>query len=258
MSNKKIRQETERLTAQSISGQQWRKQTLELLENTTFHTQYAQQLLERGKAKNIARIKEKISRNEPEKLAGEGKKKGSKEKVKKKPRGVETMFRTTSANHLHLSEMADAKANIMITVNSIIASILVSVLFRKLEEDERFLIPAMIFLITSLVSIIFSILVTRPNITQGTFTKEEVDSKRANLLFFGNFHSMSLGEYQAGINAMMNDSEFLYGSMTRDIYFLGKVLARKYRLLRIASNCFMVGFVLSVLSFVIAVTLFHK
>ncbi len=106
-------------------------------------------------------------------------------------------------------------------------------------------------------SIIFAILVTRPNITQGTFTKEDVEKKRANLLFFGNFHKMKLKDYQSGINAMMNDSEFLYGSMTRDIYNLGVVLGRKYRLLRITYSVFMFGFVLSILAFVIAVTMFE-
>ena len=77
-------------------------------------------------------------------------------------------------------------------------------------------------------SIIFATLVTRPNVTQGIFTKEEIELKRANLLFFGNFHEMSLTDYKVGVDAMMNDPEFLYGSMTQDIYFLGKVLARKY------------------------------
>jgi hypothetical protein len=188
----------------------------------------------------------------------EEKKKGKEDKKNKPSRGIETMFRTTSTNHLRLSEMADAKANIMITVNSIIASILVSVLFRKLEEDPRLMIPGMLFLATSLVSIIFAILVTRPNVTQGVFTKEDIDKKRANLLFFGNFYKMSLKDYQQGIDAMMQDSEFLYGSMTRDIYNLGVVLGRKYKLLRIGYSVFMIGFVVSVISFVIAVTMIPK
>ncbi len=255
--NKRIRKEKEKLTGESISRKKWRKQTLAFLEGISFHTEYAKNLLDFGKEQNIIRIKEKIGKNEKEKVAPRSRPKETKQN-QGSVRGVETMFRTTSGNHLQLSEMADTKANILMTVNSIIASILISILFRKLEEDERFLIPALLFLLTSLASIILAILVTRPNVTQGTFTKEDIEKKRANLLFFGNFHNMSLVDYQEGIDTMMKDSEFLYGSMTRDIYYLGKVLARKYRLLRIAYNFFMIGFIASVSSFVIAVTMFHK
>jgi hypothetical protein len=40
-------------------------------------------------------------------------------------RGVETMIRVTSTNHQRLSDMADNKAHIMISVNSIILSIVI-------------------------------------------------------------------------------------------------------------------------------------
>lgn len=259
--NKRVRKEYNSVCAEELSGKDWRRSTLKLLEGHQYHTDYCKTLLQAGKQKNIELLKQRIAKDE-EVIVDEPKKKkeknkeGKKEKDNVPSRGIETMFRTTSTNHLRLSEMADSKANIMITVNSIIASILVSVLFRKLEEDTRLVIPAILFLGTSLVSIIFAILVTRPNVTQGTFTKEDIEKKRANLLFFGNFHRMKLPDYQDGINAMMNDSEFLYGSMTRDIYNLGVVLGRKYRLLRITYSVFMFGFIISILSFVVAITMF--
>lgn len=252
--NKRVRKEHNSVCAEQMSNKEWRKTSLILLEKHQYHTDYCKTLLQTGKQKNINILRERIIQDQEQRAEKQSKK----EKKNNTPsRGIETMFRTTSTNHLRLSEMADSKANIMITVNSIIASILVSVLFRKLEDDTRLVIPAILFLGTSLVSIIFAILVTRPNVTQGTFTKEDIDKKRANLLFFGNFHKMKLKDYQSGINAMMNDSEFLYGSMTRDIYNLGVVLGRKYRLLRITYSVFMFGFVLSILAFVIAVTMFE-
>jgi predicted metal-dependent HD superfamily phosphohydrolase len=261
--NKQVRKEIEARFGQKIPGKLWRMKALDILNTQKFHTDYCQALLQKGKQANVARMMERIAEDakekSPKKKDGPDTTETTAEESKKKPtRGVETMFRTTSTNHLRLSEMADTKANIMITVNSIIASILVSVLFRKLEEDERLIIPAIMFLVTSLVSIVFAILVTRPNVTQGTFTEEDLTKKRANLLFFGNFHRMSLSDYQRGIDAMMADSEFLYGSMTRDIYNLGVVLGRKYKLLRVAYSFFMFGFIISVLSFAIAVTMFKK
>ena len=66
------------------------------------------------------------------------------EKSLKTGRGVETMFRLTSKNHLDLSNMADNKANIMISINSIILSVIVSVLIRKLEEYPHLIVPTLI------------------------------------------------------------------------------------------------------------------
>ena len=51
---------------------------------------------------------------------------------------------------------------------------------------------------------------------------------------------------------MMKDADYLYGSLTKDIYFLGKVLGKKYRYLRIAYSIFMYGFVVAILSFFVA------
>jgi len=178
-----------------------------------------------------------------------------KSKKSKPERGIETMFRTTSHNHILLSEMADNKANILITINSIILSIVVSVLIRKLEENPRLLIPTLLLVAVCLATTVFAILSTRPIVNQGTFTREDIHTKRTNLLFFGNFFGMRIEDYEWGMKEMMKDSEYLYGSLIKDIYYLGKVLGRKYKYLRIAYNVFMYGFVLAILSFLIAIAL---
>jgi hypothetical protein len=150
-----------------------------------------------------------------------------------------------------LSEMADNKANILITINSIILSVVVSVLVRKLEENPQLMIPTIMLVIVCLTTTVFAILATRPNVTSGRFTRDDIKNKRTNLLFFGNFHNMKVDDYEWSMKEMMKDSDYLYGSMIKDIYFLGKVLGRKYRRLRVAYNIFMFGFVLSILSFVL-------
>ena len=167
-------------------------------------------------------------------------------------RGVETMFRLTSKNHLDLSNMADNKANIMISINSIILSVIVSVLIRKLEEYPHLIAPTMIMTVVCLVTIVFAILATRPNVSKGRFTKDDIHNKKTNLLFFGNFHSMSLKDYEWGMKEMIKDPEYLYSSLIRDIYFLGAVLGKKYKMLRIAYTFFMFGFVFAVISFILA------
>jgi hypothetical protein len=104
----------------------------------------------------------------------------------------------------------------------------------------------------SLITIIFAILATRPSIPNGTFSKTEIEEKRVNLLFFGNFYRMSLVDYTDAMVKVMNDSEFLYDNLIRDVYFQGIVLGKKYRLLRVAYNIFMVGLTISVIAFIVS------
>lgn len=152
--------------------------------------------------------------------------------------------------------MADNKANIMISVNSIIISLVLSVLARKLEDWPNLILPTALLTIVCLVATIFAILAVRPNVTSGKFSREDIEGKTANLLFFGNFHQMELTDYEWGMKEMMNDSDFLYASMTRDIYYLGKVLGKKYKFLRVSYTVFMFGFAASVVSFAVAMYFF--
>ena len=162
------------------------------------------------------------------------------------------MLRLTSQNHVQLSEMADAKANILISVNAIIISVILSVLLRKLTEDPYLTIPTLIFLVSSVTTIVLAIMATRPKVNTGRFSQEDIDNKKTNLLFFGNFHKMDYETYSDAMRTMMTDADYLYGSMLQDIFVLGTVLGRKYKLLRLAYTLFMVGIIVSVLAFAIA------
>jgi hypothetical protein len=181
-----------------------------------------------------------------------GKEKEGDEKLEEPKKGIETMFRISSANHQRLSDMADNKAHIMITVNSIILSAIISLVLRRLSENQFFIIPTFILLSISLLAITFSISWQRGHQSpKGEFTREDVDTKNVNLLFFGNFYKMSLEEYTYGMEKMMDDKDFLYGSLIKDVYAQGVVLGKKYRLLRIAYNIFMFGLITSVLAFIV-------
>jgi predicted metal-dependent HD superfamily phosphohydrolase len=290
-----LRQEMELTTGREIPGATWNAGSLRLQESHHYFTAYCKALLQQQKEENIAKLKSKLEKQEEKEEKAHKKEKGAakkeavitpvataitdigngtgtvaavkeekhgkdkkkeKDKEPKPGRGVETMFRTTSTNHIRLSSMADSKAHIMISVNSIIISVILGVLFRRLEDYPNLIIPAFIFLLTGVLTIIFSVLATRPNINVGRFTKADIDSKKTNLLFFGNFHQMSLEDYTWGMTEMMKDNEYVYGSMIQDIYHLGVVLGKKYKQLRIAYNIFMFGLIISVLAFLIAALFF--
>jgi predicted metal-dependent HD superfamily phosphohydrolase len=260
--NKLMRKETEIRCNKKIDKAEWRKSTIELMEQHVFQTDYCRELLSRQKKKNLDKLREKdtapaveIKETEipPAPFATATPEMAEKKQKSDRPeKGIETMFRISSNNHQRLSDMADNKAHIMITTTSIIISVLLSMLIRKLEDNSYLVIPTMLLLTVCVVTMVFSILATRPTIPHGTFTPDDIDKKSVNLLFFGNFYRMSYMDYSDGMQRMMNDREFLYGSLTKDVYSQGVVLGRKYRLLRVAYNVFMFGIVSSVISFVIA------
>lgn len=160
------------------------------------------------------------------------------------PRGIQTLFRTTSKNHYTLNEMVDRKANIMITVNAIILSLALSdLLGEKVYADIPIVIPMVILSTASLFSIIFAVLSITPSKTQGNFTPSDVKNKKSNLLYYGNFRKMKFEDYERGMLDKLNDSDFLYSSMIKDLYYLGKTLEHKYNFIRLSLTIFLIGLV---------------
>lgn len=236
----------------AISMRDWNKRALKFLKNHQYYTSYCKELLMENKKKNIKRLKKNIEENKDDSTPAIIDKEAVKATNNLTTKGIQTMLRLTSENHMKLSDMADGKANILISVNAIIISVILSVLLRRLQVDTYLTIPTILFLASSVSTIVVAILATRPKVSLGTFSEEDIDTKKTNLLFFGNFYKSSMEEYERAMSKMMVDSEYLYGSLVKDIYQLGVVLARKYRLIRWAYNIFMVGIILSVIAFGIA------
>jgi len=241
--------------------------TLEMLETHQYYTDYCKDLLNKKKKKNMKKLKKKVSgkivdieqlpvtvtQGVPGNLSNL-----EKDKSGLMSKGIQTMLRLTSENHLKLSDMADHKANILISVNAIIISVILTVMFRKLQDEPYLTVPTIIFLAVAVGTIVISILATRPKIIGGTFTDQDILDKKTNLLFFGNFHKASFEQYNTAMRNMMVDTDYLYGSLIKDIYQLGTVLGRKYKLIRIAYNIFMIGIVVSVIAFAIAISINHQ
>src|SRR5690606_23025782 len=247
-----LRRELDILCLKKYSPKEWLDENIQLLsEKHQFYTDYALKNWQSQKDINISKLKRK-----KEKLTLKSNTEDLKNQLKNEnpERGIQTFFRVALKNHIKLSEIADTKANILLSVNAIIISLVLSNLISKLDSPSNnyLIIPTLIFTISSVVSMVLSVIATRPNITSGEFTKEDVEQKRVNLTFFGNFHKMELKEYQWAISELIKDKTYLYDSMTKDLYFLGKVLDRKYRILRITYNIFMTGMIISVIAFIVA------
>ncbi|WP_282041437.1 Pycsar system effector family protein [Winogradskyella flava] len=252
-----LRKEWELTKGKKVSKSEWLQENIDFLTNHTFHTDVATKKWQKRKGKNLASLlqnQNKIKANTEKLKHKKAELQFKKHKLDLPDRGIETMFRVALRNHITLSDIADTKANILLSVNAIIISLVLSNLVSKLDNPSNsYLIwPTAIFALSTVVSIILSVLATRPNVTSGKFTKEDVANKKVNLLFFGNFHKMKLDEFEWAMQEMMKDKDYLYGSLTKDLYFLGLVLNRKYSLLRLTYTVFAIGIIISVIAFGIA------
>lgn len=253
-----LRHEWEVTQGKEYSNTEWIQENISFFtKHHRFYTDYALENWQSGKDKNLASLFKSLSKQEKEEK--KAKKQAEelalkKNKAKLPERGIETMFRVTLRNHITLSDIADTKANILLSVNAIIVSLALSNLLPKLDNPSNgyLITPTIIFVLFTVVSMVLSVLATRPNVTSGKFSKEDVENKKVNLLFFGNFHKMKLDEFEWAMNELMKDKEYLYGSMTKDLYFLGKVLNRKYSILRTTYTVFIIGILVSVIAFAVS------
>ena len=267
-----LRAELEAVGGEKLSEEDWPKRQRQFIEGRSLNTEYAQTQYGARLEKNrgmVATALQAVEKGEKVKIdeffsTGSKKRKSGSysadrnEILGKGDRGVETMFRITSRNHVSFSAMVDSKANIMISINAVVISVVISVLFRKLDTNPYMAIPTFVFLAVCLVTIVYAVLASRPKVTSGMFTREDIENKRANLLFFGNFFNVPVDDFEWGMREMLKDKDYLYGSMIRDFYYLGQVLGRKYQHLRTSYNVFMYGFVFSILLYVIMFLLFAQ
>ena len=253
-----FREELEKQNGSKINDKDWLETNLDFFKQHEFYTTYAKDRFETQKNINYIKLQKKLKEVKKEMAEENSASSGKQEKKKKKEldkgagRSIETMFRNTVRTHVDFSSMADTKANIMISVNTLILTIIVSIMIRKLDTNPHLIIPTALLTLTSLITLVYAILVTRPKVTSGIFTEEDVNQKKVNLLFFGNFHKMPLKDFNWGMKEMIKDKDFLYDNMISDFYYLGQVLGQKYQKLRVCYTIFMYGVIISVVAFAIA------
>lgn len=240
------------LFGSSYSRKEWNEWFLNHLLNTPLFSQAAQVKYAVARAETVHSQMRKQEKNKDQ-LAVAHLPDRPFDGLEGKPplRAAQTYFRVNYRNHINLSSIADNKANIMISVNSILISILFTTLTYGNITQVRpvVLFPAVIFILTGVISLVFAVFSARPKVTKvleggGTF-----EQRQRNIMFFGSFVQMELKEYEEALDSVLHDGQLLYGNMARDIYFLGKVLDKKYRYLTISYNIFVAGLVISIASF---------
>lgn len=256
-----LRNERKLITGKEFSDIEWIKENISMLQEHFYFTSAARDEFEKKMQKQKAVLEEQLFKwqNEAE---GTNSKSALPKKSRKESdislddikleRGVETFFRVTERRHIDLSAKAHDKASLLISVNSIVVSIVLSVLITKLEENRYLLLPTLLLVITCVTTIILSIISTRPRFIKKQSSSLDASDDELNILFFGDFSKMSLTDYKKAMKDTYRDKNKLYDSLSKDIYYQGIILVWKYKYLNIAYTVFMYGFIITILSFITA------
>jgi len=227
----------------------WRLDYVEELRvKHRFYTEYAKENWQEEKEDNILSLISRLQKAEKTE-----RKEVLKAKLKDESpqRAIQSLYRIELRNHIKLSDIADTKANILLSVNAIIISLLLANLLPKLDtpSNSYLIYPTVIFVLFSIASMIMSVLATRPKVDNEDVVENEINKKDTNYLFFGNFHTMNVKDFKSKIRDIIKSQDTIYDSLSMDLYYLGKVLQEKYRLLRWTYTIFIIGIILSVVAF---------
>lgn len=163
----------------------------------------------------------------------------------------QTLYRVTVRNQLRSISIADQKANILIGINTILISIIVTVLgVESTVPGLRFIseldlnIPLLVFLLACFGSGYIAVLAVRP-------AQKPWKSSAPDKLFFKNYDEISLDDFKAYIAGILESGQNIYDALNTDMYLFGRTIIRKYNYLRVAYTIFMVGLIGLVSSFFI-------
>lgn len=242
------RREAETLGGEPIAGAAWREAEYARMEDLAFHTPTGraiyQPVLDHQRAELARRLQKAAERVPAAETAPATATPNS---------AIQTYFRTSYHNHIHLSAIADRKAQMLLSVNAILISVLITVLsYSNLAETRTpLLIPITLFLLFGLSSLVLAVLSARPNVTRYPIARLPAPERREKLLFFGHFTQLDADRYVEEMSALLEEGPALYRAMHRDMYHLGRVLERKFRLVHMAYTLFLVGFLGAVISFLL-------
>lgn len=183
------------------------------------------------------------------------KKPGKDDDGKKSGRERETLFRSTYRNQTNLIQIADNKANMIISINTMIISSIIAItgygaVADKLDLYRSYIIiPIVLIILSSLISTILAIQAARPKIIESY--KKVNTTEKSSLLFFGVIAKYTQMGYLDEMDKLLNSRKDIYEHMTIDLYNQGLILKRKYNLLAYAYKVFMFGFAFSVVMFLL-------
>jgi hypothetical protein len=151
------------------------------------------------------------------------------------------LLRTMQQHHVQLSTMADTKANIIITMSSIVLTLVLGRLNDPILRTASLTLAAF-----TMLSLLLAVLAVLPKYRPLKLAEGAPIPPQFNLMFFGHFAELPRERFLTEIAGALKSDGSVYETMARDTYALGWYLAHhKYRYLRLAYLFFLGGFVLA-------------
>ena len=170
-------------------------------------------------------------------------------KVPEDRTAVDNILRINHGNQMRLGLMADAKANIMITVSSIVFSVTIANL-----DNDLMKWPLLTFACGCFFTLLFAIFAIIPKTAYPKDATGDIDRKSPffNPLFFGHFAHLPIEEYKEDYAENLMNDDRIYDALAGDIYGQGKVLAlSKYKYLKWSYNSFLGGMSAAIIVFLL-------
>lgn len=173
----------------------------------------------------------------------------------KTERERQTFFRVTFKNNCNLLQIADNKANMIISINALVISSIIAItgygtISNKLDMSGTMtLLPILLLLSTCLLSTILAVRAAKPKII-GKNQKTQEKGK-SSMIFFGESSAYSIEEYLKEIDRILPSKNEIHQQMSIALFYQGKILNRKYNLLGHAYNVFILGLAIGVITFLI-------
>lgn len=172
----------------------------------------------------------------------------------KTQRERQTYYRVAFKNNCNLLQIADNKANIIITINSVVISSTIAIIgygsiSNRLEIDSLVtILPILLFLGVILASTMLAVQAAKPKIIENE--KNHGQKPGTSLLFFGESSKYKLEDYLEETRKVLGDKNTIQDQMSISLYYQGKVMDRKYRLVRKSYEVFVLGLALGILIFI--------
>ena len=175
--------------------------------------------------------------------------------LSKGSRGVDTLLRNAYRSQLDMLALAATKANIMISLNGLLMSMLIISGTHLVAINGTYIIPIAIFLVTCATATTFAVFAARPEISRNTFKYSDFVRDEARLLVFEEFSDLRESEYVEAMTDLLSNPQRTYQSMIAHIHELGTTADKKYQHLYYSYTVFMAGTIITVLSLLILVAL---
>jgi hypothetical protein len=169
-------------------------------------------------------------------------------KVQQPGSHIDHMLRQTRIHHVQLSSMADLKANMLVTMASVVITLSLPQLI-----NSPFKTAALVLIAFCFMTIVLAVYASMPKLPFKAKPADEALSKDFNLLFFGDFSRLDYEDFEGKMEEVLNNPSRTYEVQVKEIYVLGKFLAaKKYRYLRLAYMSFVIGLFASGILFLLA------